>query len=132
MGSLEVSEEELPSPKGVERKHGENVTQEMGTKQVVTDEVQHKHIEDVVDEVEWVGKVQLDYKELLLYGYYPTSNIWYLGYFADVAEADDDLDKTPDGMGTQNGVECVFFVSYSCWTIQTHIFGVDAVSDMDY
>ena len=72
MGSLEVSEEELPSPKGVERKHGENVTQEMGTKQVVTDEVQHKHIEDVVDEVEWVGKVQLDYKELLLYGYYPT------------------------------------------------------------
>ena len=73
MGSLEVSEEELPSPKGVERKHGENVTQEMGTKQVVTDEVQHKHIEDVVDEVEWVGKVQLDYKEPLLYGYYPTS-----------------------------------------------------------
>ena len=50
----------------------------------------------------------------------------------DVAEADDDLDKTPDGMGTQNGVECVFFVSYSCSTIQTHIFGVDAVSDMDY
>ena len=49
-----------------------------------------------------------------------------------MAEADDDLDKTPDGMGTQNGVECVFFVSYSCWTIQTRIFGVDAVSDMDY
>lgn len=73
MGSLEVSEEELPSLKGVERKHGENVTQEMGTKQVVTDEVQHKHIEDVVDEVEWVGKVQLDYTESLLYGYYPTS-----------------------------------------------------------
>ena len=55
-----------------------------------------------------------------------------MGCFADVAEADDDLDKTPDGMGTQNGVECVFFVSYSCWKIQTHIFGVDAVSDMDY
>jgi len=73
MDSLEVSEEGLPRPKGVERKHGENVTQEMGTKQVVTDEVQHKHIEDVADEVEWVGKVQLDYKEPLLYGYYPTS-----------------------------------------------------------
>ena len=55
-----------------------------------------------------------------------------MGCFADVAEADDDLDKTPDGTGTQNGVECVFFVSYSCWTIQTHIFGVDAVFDMDY
>ena len=57
----------------MKRKHGENVTRAMGTKQVVTDEVQHKHIEDVVDEVEWVGKVQLDYKELLLHGYYPTS-----------------------------------------------------------
>ena len=66
------------------------------------------------------------------YQVYWLTNIWYLGYFADVAEADDDLDKTPDGMGTQNGVECVFFVSYSCWTIQIHIFGVDAVSDMDY
>ncbi len=42
MGSLEVNEEELPSPKGVERKHGENVTQEMGTKQVATDEVTFK------------------------------------------------------------------------------------------
>ena len=57
----------------MKRKHEENVTRAMGTKQVVTDEVQHKHIEDVVDEVEWVGKVQLDYKELLLHGYYPTS-----------------------------------------------------------
>ena len=55
-----------------------------------------------------------------------------MGCFADVAEADDDLDKTPDGTGTQNGAECVFFVSYSCWTIQTHIFGVGAVFDMDY
>ena len=73
MDSLAVGEEGLPRPKGVERKHGENVTQEMGTKQVVTDEVQHKHIEDVVDEAVWVGKVQLDYTEPLLYGYYPTS-----------------------------------------------------------
>ena len=55
-----------------------------------------------------------------------------MGYFEDVAEADDDLDKTHGVMGTQNGVGYVFFVFYSCWTIQTHIFGVDAVSDMDY